>query len=156
MDYKEVFEKFDIFDGLDDNERKMLGGFFVIGSYKAEDVIYDEAQKGGTLYLLIKGKVRVCRRTKDSDLLPYATVVAGETFGLMSFIDGSDHAAITIADKDVEVVTLRKDDFESLFVKDPVMAAKVYKRIGIHLCEIIRDMNRQYMDLSTYMFSKGR
>ncbi|KJU85977.1 Cyclic nucleotide-binding domain protein [Candidatus Magnetobacterium bavaricum] len=156
MDYSDVFERFDIFEGLDGDERRMLSAFFVRGSYKAGDVIYDEAQEGGTLYLLMKGKVRICRRTKESELLPYATVAEGETFGLMSFIDGTNHAAITMAEKDVEVVKIRKMDFESLSLNDPVMAAKVYKRIGTHLCDIIRDMNKQYMDLSTYLFSKGR
>ncbi|KJU84886.1 Cyclic nucleotide-binding domain protein [Candidatus Magnetobacterium bavaricum] len=156
MDYEEVFDKFDIFDGLDDEERRIISGFFVKESYKANDIIYDEAQEGGALYLLMKGKVRVCRRTKDSELLPYATVAEGETFGLMSFIDGSRHAAITIADKDVEVIKIQRVDFESMSLNDPVMAAKVYKRIGVHLCDIIRDMNKQYMDLSTYLFSKGR
>ncbi|MBF0343103.1 MAG: cyclic nucleotide-binding domain-containing protein [Nitrospirae bacterium] len=156
MLYREVFDKFDIFEGLDDNERRMLSEFFRRETYEVDDVIYDEDQKGGTLYLLMKGKVRICRRTKDSDLLPYATVSEGEMFGLMSFIDGANHAAITIADRDIEVISLQKKDFDGLMLKDPIMAAKVYKRIGEHLCEIIRDMNKQYMDLSTYMFSRGK
>ncbi|KJR40552.1 Cyclic nucleotide-binding domain protein [Candidatus Magnetoovum chiemensis] len=156
MEFKEIFEKFDIFEDLNDEEKAMLSSFLTKASYNEDDIIYNESAEGGTLYFLLKGKVRICRTSKDGDLLPYAAVNAGETFGLMSFIDGSNHSATTLADKDSEVIKIEKKDFETLLNKDPMMFAKVYKKIGIHLCEIIRDMNRQYMDLTTYMFTKSK
>ncbi|KJU85979.1 Cyclic nucleotide-binding domain protein [Candidatus Magnetobacterium bavaricum] len=148
MKYREVFETFDIFNGLNDDERKMVDGFFVKKSYKPKDVIYDETQKGEALYLLIKGKVNICRPTKDSTLLPYATIAVGEVFGLVSFLDGANHAVTAIADEDVDVLIIQRDDFEWLFLEAPAMAAKVYKRLGMHMCRIIRHISSQYMDLS--------
>jgi CRP-like cAMP-binding protein len=150
---EDIFEKCDIFEDLDDTEKKLLSGMLDRVIYKTDDVLYNEGEAGGTLFYVVSGKVRICRQTKGGELLPYSTVNANETFGMMSFIDGMEHGAIAIADKDLEVVTLRKDRFESLINKDPVMAAKVYKRIGVHLCDIIRDMNKRYMDLTSYMFT---
>ncbi|MBF0565920.1 MAG: cyclic nucleotide-binding domain-containing protein [Nitrospirae bacterium] len=153
MGFEDFFEKCDIFEGLDDTERSLLSELLDRRSYKTDDVLYNEGEAGGTLYYVVGGKVRICRRNNDGELLPYSTVSGGETFGIMSFVDGMEHGAIAIADKDVEVVMLRKERYESLIYKDPTMAAKVYKRIGIHLCDIIRDMNKRYMDLTSYMFT---
>jgi CRP-like cAMP-binding protein len=152
MEYKEVFEKFDIFEGLNDEEEKTLASYFKKSTFEAEDVIYSEGEEGGTLNLLIKGRVRVSKMIRDSDFLTYATLDQGELFGLKSFIDGSNHSATIIADKDTEVVMLEKSDFDSQYDQDPLMVAKILRRIGIHLCEIIKSMNTQYMDLTTYMF----
>ncbi len=156
MEFKEVFEKFDIFEDLTGVEQKMLSGFFERLNFKPEQAIFHEGEEGGSLCLLLKGKVRICRKTKDGDLLCYATVVPGETFGLMSFLDGERHNATTIADKDSEVVKIEKSDFDTLYEKDPLMVAKILGKIGTHLCEIIRAMNTQYMDLSTYMFKRSK
>ena len=152
MEYKEVFEKFDIFEGLNDEEEKTLASYFKKRTFEAEDVIYTEGEKGGTLNLLIKGRVRVSKMITDRDSLTYATLGQGELFGLMSFIDGSNHSATIIADKDTELVMLEKSDFDSQYDQDPLMVAKMFRRIGIHLCEIVKSMNTQYKDLTTYMF----
>jgi len=156
MIYAAVFEKFDIFNGLDETEKEMVSGFFQEKSFKPDDIVYTEGEDGGSLYFLLDGKVRICRRNKDGADLTLAVVKPGETFGLMSFVDGTHHNATTIADKDCKTVKLEKSDFESLFDKDPLIAAKVYKMIGIHLCEIIRDMNKQYMDITQYMYSRSK
>ncbi len=156
MEFREVFEKFDIFEDLTDVEKKMLAGFFEKKAFKPEQAIFHEGEEGGSLYLLLTGKVRICKETKDGDFLCYATVVPGEMFGLMSFLDGEAHNATTIVDKDLEVVRIDKSDFDTLYEKDPPMVAKILKKIGIHLCEIIRTMNTQYMDLTTYMFKKSK
>ncbi|MEO5360888.1 MAG: cyclic nucleotide-binding domain-containing protein [Nitrospirota bacterium] len=155
MGFKEVFGQFGIFEGLDDAEKTLLSGLFERKTYEINDVIYREGEKGGTLYFLLKGKVRICRLTQDGDILPYASVKQGESFGLMSFIDGTDHTAMTIADKDIEVIKMEKGDFDKLFITNPALTAKVYRNIGVQLCEIIRDMNKQHMDLTSYMFKRG-
>ncbi|MBF0553750.1 MAG: cyclic nucleotide-binding domain-containing protein [Nitrospirae bacterium] len=155
MGFNEVFGQFGIFDGLDDADKALLSSLFERKNYGINDVIYNEGEKGGTLYFLLKGKVRICRLTQDGDILPYASIKQGESFGLMSFIDGTDHTAMTIADKDIEVVKMEKSDFDKLITANPALTAKVYRNIGIQLCEIIRDMNKQYMDLSSYMFKRG-
>ncbi|KJU85978.1 Cyclic nucleotide-binding domain protein [Candidatus Magnetobacterium bavaricum] len=149
MDYAEVFERFDIFEVLNDDERDMINGVFVKRLYKARDVIYDETEKGEALYLLIKGRVNICRRTNNSVLVPYVTIGEGEIFGLVSFLDGANHSVTAIADDAlVDVLIIQRDDFEWLLLEAPVLAAKVYKRIGLHLCRVIRYISSQYMDLS--------
>ncbi|MBF0456376.1 MAG: cyclic nucleotide-binding domain-containing protein [Nitrospirae bacterium] len=155
MGFNEVFGQFGIFDGLDEADKELLSTLFERKNYGINDVIYNEGEKGGTLYFLLKGKVRICRINHEGDILPYASVKQGESFGLMSFIDGTDHTAMTVADKDIEVVKMEKSDFDKLFNANPALTAKVYRNIGVQLCEIIRDMNKQYMDLTSYMFKRG-
>ncbi|QWR77617.1 Crp/Fnr family transcriptional regulator [Candidatus Magnetomonas plexicatena] len=155
MEFKDVFEKFDIFNGLDETEKKHIAGLLKRMSFKEDEEIYKEDEDGGTLYFLTNGKVRICKMSTEGDILPYALVKSGEMFGLMSFVDGSKHSAIALADKDCEAVKLERRDVEELMEQDPKMAAKVYKVIAIHLAEIIRSMNNQYMDLTSYMFRKG-
>ncbi|MBF0518066.1 MAG: cyclic nucleotide-binding domain-containing protein, partial [Nitrospirae bacterium] len=152
MGFSELFETFGIFNGLDDAEKELISALMVKKTYEINDIVYNEGEAGGTLYLLVKGKVRICRLTQEGDVLPYATLKQGESFGLMSFIDGTDHTAMTIADKDIEVVKMEKADFDKLVVAYPALTAKMYRNIGIQLCDIIRDMNKQYMDLTSYMF----
>ena len=59
MEYKEVFEKFDIFKGLNDEEKKTLASYFKKRTFKADNVIYTEGETGGTLNLLIEERERV-------------------------------------------------------------------------------------------------
>jgi CRP-like cAMP-binding protein len=155
MEFKDIFERFDIFRDLDESGKKLVDGLLQRRTFMHDQKIYDEGEEGGTLYFLTSGKVRICKMSTDGDILPYAVVKDGETFGLMSFVDGSKHSAIAYADKDCDVVKIERLDVESLMEKNPLIAAKVYKVIAMHLSEIIRDMNNQYMDLTTYMFKKG-
>ncbi|MBF0320887.1 MAG: cyclic nucleotide-binding domain-containing protein, partial [Nitrospirae bacterium] len=113
-----------MFEGLDDSDRALLAGLFTRKNYDINEVIYNEGEKGGTLYFLLKGKVKICRLTQDGDILPYASVSQGESFGLMSFIDGSDHTAMAVADKDIEVVKMEKGEFDKLFTANPALTAR--------------------------------
>jgi hypothetical protein len=53
------------------------------------------------------------------------------------------------------LVTLGREDFDSLLSSDTLLAATVLKNLAMHLATIVRTMNVRYMDLMQYMFQKS-
>lgn len=156
MEDIEILKRSRFFSSLDDNEIGCLVPLFKESKFKAQEVIYNEGEKGDTLNLIVEGRVNVCRVTVEGEYLNLSSIKEGEVFGIMSFFDGSPHSATIIAQENVRLLVLKRDDFEGLLESDPRLYAKIVKNIAMYLASIVRDMNSQYMDLMHMMFRKSK
>lgn len=150
-----MIDSIKLFRILDAKGKEVIKGLLKAKEFMTGEVIYTEGDSGGSLNFVIKGKVKVCKVTKEGKPFCIASLGEGEIFGVMSFLDGSRHDATIIADAQTLLVSLGREDFEALLASDTIVAATVLKGLAIHLATIVRSMNVQYMDLMQYMFQKS-
>lgn len=149
-------DRIHIFQELDDPEMSVVEGLLQSRDYGPNEVIYKEGEPGDSLNIIEKGKVKINKMMVEGDQFCIATLKEGDIFGIMSFLDGSEHDATIISDKQTRLIILQKSDFEGLFRSSPLIASKILRRLAIHLASIVRNMNSQYIDLTHLMFRKGK
>jgi CRP-like cAMP-binding protein len=149
-------EKISIFSELNSQEIDILKGLLDLREYAPNEVIYTEGEEGDSLNIIIEGKVRINKRMVEGDQFCISTLKEGDVFGIMSFLDGSRHDATIVADQKTSLLVLRRTDFDGLYSSNPIIAAKILKRLAIHLASIVRNMNTQYMDLMHLMFRRSK
>jgi CRP-like cAMP-binding protein len=149
-------ERIHIFQELDDSEMSIVDGLLQSRDYGPSETIYKEGERGDSLNVILKGKVRINKMMVEGDQFCIATLKEGDIFGIMSFLDGSEHDATILSDKQTRLIVLRKSDFDGLLRSNPLIASKILRRLAIHLASIVRNMNSQYIDLTHLMFRKGK
>lgn len=149
-------ERIHIFQELDGSEMSVVKGLLQSKDYGPNELIYKEGEKGNSLNIIEKGKVKINKMMVEGDQFCIATLKEGDIFGIMSFLDGSAHDATIVSDQQTRLTVLRKPDFDGLLMSNPLVAGKVLRRLAIHLAAIVRNMNSQYIDLMHLMFRKSR
>ncbi|MCL5023733.1 MAG: cyclic nucleotide-binding domain-containing protein [Nitrospirae bacterium] len=145
-----------IFEELDGSEMSVVAGLLQSGDYGPNEMIYREGEKGDSLSIIDKGKVKINKMMVEGDQFCIATLKEGDIFGIMSFLDGSAHDATIVSDQQTRLTVLAKRDFDDLLRTHPLIAGKILRRLAVHLASIVRNMNSQYIDLMHLMFRKRK
>lgn len=94
--------------------------------FKAGDVIFCEYEKGEEFYIVKEGKVRITKiqenKEKTLDLFEPPDI-----FGEMAIIEGAPRSATAIAETDVKLVVLKKQNFYELLTANPQWALSLIK-----------------------------
>jgi CRP/FNR family transcriptional regulator, cyclic AMP receptor protein len=127
----------DLFQDLDDRQITLIQGLLKEGSYKKGDRIIDEGIIGGSLFIIVKGKVRIHLKFDNEDI-ELAKLGPGDFVGEMSLID--DHAAIASveAEEPTAVLILSRDDFKSLVSNNTELSAKLWEALARNLSDKVR------------------
>ncbi len=152
----ELKEKIHVFRDLEVSEIALVEGMLESRDYGPNETIYNEGEEGGSLNIIMKGKVKISKMMVEGGQFCIAILKEGDMFGIMSFLDGSSHDATIVSEQKTRLIVLKKADFEGLAASNPAVANKILRRLAIHLAAIVRNMNSQYIDLTHLMFRKGK
>lgn len=152
----EIFDGIEIFQELLPEELKALGELLEARVFGPAAVIYREGEAGDALNIIASGKVSINKTMVEGDQFCIASLKQGEVFGILSFLDGSRHDATIISESDTKLMVLSKEAFDRFLQAHPLTAAKVLRRVAIHLASIVRNMNSQQRDLMHLMFRKSK
>jgi EAL domain-containing protein (putative c-di-GMP-specific phosphodiesterase class I) len=90
--------------------------------YRVGQTIFFEGDPGDCIYIVEKGIVRICARTKANLNVQIGLIASGELFGEMALIDQSPRKASAIAHSDVDLLVIPRDYFESkIAAADPLI-----------------------------------
>jgi CRP/FNR family cyclic AMP-dependent transcriptional regulator len=109
--------------------------------FRAGDVIFKEGGAGDALYVIKKGQVRVVKRDASGEEHTLAHLKPGEYFGEISLVDRSPRSASVCADKDTELIKIKRTDFRNLIAGNKEIERKFYKSFTEVLCERLRVTN---------------
>ncbi|HUO57341.1 MAG TPA: cyclic nucleotide-binding domain-containing protein [bacterium] len=116
-----------LFDGMQD---KTLSQVFKLGKvqeFKAGQMIIEEGQEGGNLYIMINGRAEVTKSGKEPGNQKYlADLDRGSIFGEMSVFDNAPYSANVKAKQDCSVHVIKGDDFKKFLKKNPDVAYEVF------------------------------
>ena len=103
-----------------------------IATYKQHEVILQEGRMSEAIYLLRKGIVRIERAATGRDVA-IAFLEPGDVFGEISCLEGVPTGSGVIAQEDVEVCVLNKQQLYSLLTAKPGLSDRFYQSLAHNL-----------------------
>ena len=108
-----------------------------VATYEPNEVILPEGRLSQEIYLVRKGIVRV-ERAASGRGVAISFLEPGEVFGEMSFLESVPTSAAVIAQKDVEVCILDKQNLYSLLTSVPGLSDRFYQSLAHNLSSRLR------------------
>lgn len=139
-----------LFAGLDDAE---IDAFIAAGENRtvpADHVFFAMGGSNGSLFIIRSGAVKVERLGSAADA-PLATLKAGETFGEMSFMDGSRTTASVTATELTKVLEYPRPSVDRLLAEKPSLGVKLWRNLALDLKQRLMKTNElidQYIDVN--------
>ena len=106
--------KFDLL-GLEDPVRREVLAVAAWRRFDRGVVLFHEAEAGGSLYVLMRGRVAIRVTTPDGDTATLNVIGPGAAFGELSLLDPATPRTATVqAIEPVQTLVLQRADFERL------------------------------------------
>lgn len=109
--------------------------------------VFIENMPGESLFLICKGTIRISRMFAEGDEKTLVVLGPEDIFGEMAMIDGLPRSATARVAEDVELISLRKKDFDALCQNEPVLALKLVMNIVRVLTKRVRDAGDEYREM---------
>jgi CRP-like cAMP-binding protein len=150
MSRQEDLKAIQLFTGFDDEEIDAFVAAADRRSVPADHVFYRMGTLNSSLFIVIAGSVKIDRLGSAEDI-PLATLGAGQTFGEMSFMDGSRTSATVTATAPTDVLEITREAVDQLLGKKPNMSAKLWRNFALDLKQRLTKTNElidQYIDIN--------
>lgn len=133
----EVLSRTAIFNGLDNVQKTILAQTCHLKNYFFGEKVIQEGEKGNGLYIIVSGKLRVflpeiseLREEERLSQVKLNTLVAGNSFGDYSLLDGYSVSATIEALEKTSILKIDKNDFQKIMDDDPYIARTVYYNLA--------------------------
>ncbi|MFO1452604.1 MAG: mechanosensitive ion channel family protein [Opitutaceae bacterium] len=97
--------------------------------FAATEPIVTQGETGASMFLVVRGHVEVVI-ARDGQRVTVATLNAGDCFGEMSLLTGEPRTASVVAQGEVTVVEITKEDFGQLARANPDLLARVSEMLA--------------------------
>ncbi len=134
---KTVLGDLPFFNTLDDRELLRVLQATKELEFQDGDRIITEGERGDSLYILLKGQVRVVRAAAT-----LKTLYAGEHFGEMALIRSQPRSASILAEGPTELLCIHRGDFFEILRSQPRLAVKLLWQFTGVLADRLADTNR--------------
>jgi CRP/FNR family transcriptional regulator, cyclic AMP receptor protein len=147
----ELLQRIALFSSLRKRELEHIAGKLVEYRCPKDGLILMEADTGSSLFLLVKGRVKISRTSGSGGEVILAILKSGDVFGEISLLDGESRTANVTAIEDAEMLVLRREDFLAAVERYPKIAIGMLKELASRL----RKSDSQIKSLSL-LNAKGR
>lgn len=145
-----ALSKCPLFTGLTPDEVTRVVGKARQYAVAENHVFLDMGVSNASLFVVLSGSVCIERPGTETDI-ELRKLRSSETFGEMSFIDGSKTIAKVTAVEPTEVLELNSTDFQRILTDHPVLASKLWRNLALDFkrrIAITTDLVDYYADLS--------
>ncbi|HJK99643.1 MAG TPA: cyclic nucleotide-binding domain-containing protein [Polyangiaceae bacterium LLY-WYZ-14_1] len=116
------------------------------------DIVFREGDRGGELYLIREGKVRISRQLNGMGEEALAILGPGDAFGEMSLVDESPRSADARVHEACRLLVIEKDAVEDLLFLDKELAYEILWNVVKILSSRLRETN----DKMTFLTVSGK
>ena len=121
-----------VFEPLDDNDIKALASSGRGWSFGRGERIVRQGEAGSSLFLIIEGRAGVhVRRSDNGADVTVGHLQAGDFFGEISLLTGEPRGASVVAETDLEVVEIQKENLLPMLENNP----RIIEGLSRHLAE---------------------
>lgn len=113
-----------LFSTLRPRELRVMDGLLHEREYLAGEVVFDAGEEGQALYVVLKGRVLICRQG-DPVNGRIAEIPEGALFGELALLDGVPRTAQARALDNCTIAALARADFNGLLETHAAIASKV-------------------------------
>ena len=128
-----------------------LSDISVIRELGDGEVLIEQGKTDETLHIIGVGALAVERKTAGGDQVTLHVLKAGDLAGEMGFVDGTEHSATLRAVGKTVVVSLRRQDLETILPSKPEVVYGVMRGVVRTVHRILREMNLHYVELNNYI-----
>ena len=122
-----------LFSALSEEELDLLAQARQIRSYPANATVINDGDTTNALYIINKGKVKVCIANEQGREVVIAQLDEGEHFGEMSLIDEKPRSASIITRTACEISLIQKDEFQRMLASNPELSLTVMRGLSERL-----------------------
>jgi len=133
-----------LFSGLTREELAALAQTRVVRKYPRNATIINDGDTTNAIYIIDKGKVKVCKTSESGKEVVIAVLDKGQHFGEMSLIDDKPRSASIVTKEPCEFTIINKSDFDRILMANPQLAMTVMHG----LCDRLRAADRSIESLA--------
>ena len=128
-----------LFVDLKGSELKIVDELLHERCYLKDEVIFDEGDEGEGIYIVLSGKVLICRQGQG-DGGRIAELGVGTFFGDLALLDDAPRVAQARAAEDCTLAVFFRADFLSLLETHAVIASKISLRLAREIARRLREV----------------
>jgi CRP/FNR family cyclic AMP-dependent transcriptional regulator len=122
-----------LFESLDDETARKLCQLLESIDCKAETSLFRAGDEGDAMYLIERGKVRICVQATDGRDMTLTELGRGDFFGEMALLDGQRRSANAIVAEDARLAVLSREHFLSFVRSSPDVALELLTALANRL-----------------------
>jgi CRP-like cAMP-binding protein len=132
-----------IFSGLNPRERELLAMVMRERVVQRGEVICEEGDEGTCCYFIAQGVVEVRKRVGRDAEQVLVSLRDGQLFGHLALVEPGPRTATCLASTTCRLLTLERDDFDTLFASGTRFAFKFQEVIAITAAQQLRLANER-------------
>lgn len=114
MNTLDLLRNTQLFGQIEDRQLRGLAKQLKQRRLNRNQVLFRQGDPADALYIVVSGRVRVATADRAGNEKVLAFLGSGEVVGEMGLLSGSSRSATVVASTDVELLQLRKTDFDSV------------------------------------------
>jgi len=114
-----------LFESLDDEAARKLCQLLESVDCKENTFLFRAGDEGDAMYLIERGKVRICVQATDGREMTLTELERGDFFGEMALLDGQRRSADAIVAEDARLAVLSREHFLSFVRSSPDIALEM-------------------------------
>src|SRR5881394_2574031 len=122
-----------LFESLDNEAAGELCHLLESLDCKASTILFRDGDEGDSMYVIERGKVRICVRTTQGHELTLTELGRGDFFGEMALLDGKRRSADAVVAEDARLAVLSRDHFLSFVRSSPNVALELLSALANRL-----------------------
>lgn len=125
--YADNLRTVNLFSDLKESELETISRILYVHSYHRGQLIFQEGESGDSLFVVLKGRVKVC--LYDEEGREYVLDVIGKDgfFGELALIDDLPRSANAIAMETSDLLVVRRSDFVKLLMENPSISVNILR-----------------------------
>lgn len=133
-----------LFSGLPGKDLNVLARIARVREVKKGENIFSQASSGDTLYVVVKGTVKIFSRSRTGKTKTFAYLESREFFGEMALLEPGGRSAAAVALTPATLLTIHRQDFQKFLRGRPEMALALLRA----LCARLRSADHEIESLS--------
>jgi uncharacterized membrane protein len=130
-----LLKQIPLFELLDEEEVTVLSEQLDQKTFWAGQMIFQKGDAGGTMYVVVTGKVEIFIKDNNNEKVVLELVKSGELFGELSLLDNEPRSANALALEETIVFVVDHHDLEILFQKHQHAAFDIMAILGRRIRE---------------------
>jgi len=122
-----------LFESLDNEAAGKLCHLLESLDRKAGTFLFRAGDQGDAMYLIERGKVRICVQATDGRQMTLAELDRGDFFGEMALLDGQRRSADALVAEDARLAVLSREHFLSFMQSTPKVALEMLTALANRL-----------------------
>lgn len=135
MDHSALLSRIPMFEGLGDDDRKVLASSLVERRYTAGQMIMNLGDQGTSMFIVCEGDVNIHLPGEASRRISLKDVSTGEYFGEIALFDDKPRSASALATTDALLLELDRATLSSYLTQRPQAAMTLLRTLASRLRE---------------------